>query len=96
MLSPHEIATLILAAASLGPIDADALEPPELAALEQARLVHVAVDQGQTKVTVTEDGHRVLRRLGIEPSVGERSDAPRMAARREMKDGDVAGEPRPA
>ncbi|AKC70046.1 hypothetical protein MB84_11985 [Pandoraea oxalativorans] len=66
MLSPHEIATLLLAAASLGPIDADALESPDLAALEQARLVRVAVDEGQTKVSVTEDGHRVLRRLGLE------------------------------
>ncbi len=78
MLSPHEIATLLLAAASLGPIDADALEPPDLAALEQARLVHVAVDEGQAKVIVTEDGHRVLRRLGLERSVAERADAPRM------------------
>lgn len=78
MLSPHEIATLLLAAASLGPVDADALEPPDLAALEQARLVHVAVDEGQAKVIVTEDGHRVLRRLGLERSVAERADAPRM------------------
>lgn len=66
MLSPHEIATLLLAAASLGPIEADALEPPELAALEQARLVQVARDDGQPTVTVTEDGHRVLRRLGLQ------------------------------
>lgn len=79
MLSPHEIATLLLAAASLGPIDADALEPPELSALEQARLVHVDVDAGQAKVIVTEDGHRVLRRLGLERPVGERGDASRMA-----------------
>ncbi|VVE90570.1 hypothetical protein [Pandoraea bronchicola] len=79
MLSPHEIATLLLAAASLGPIDADALEPPDLAALEQARLVHVDVDQGQAKVIVTEDGRRVLRRLGLERSVGERAEAPRLA-----------------
>ncbi|MFK0375068.1 hypothetical protein [Pandoraea sp. NPDC090278] len=79
MLSPHEIATLLLAAASLGPIDADALEPPDLAALEQARLVHVAVDEGQTKVSVTEDGHSVLRRLGLERSGGERMEAPRLA-----------------
>ncbi|WP_039366769.1 hypothetical protein [Pandoraea fibrosis] len=78
MLSPHEIATLLLAAASLGPIDADALEPPDLAALEQARLVHVDVDEGQAKVIVTEDGHRVLRRLGLERSVGERPEAPRL------------------
>lgn len=78
MLSPHEIATLLLAAASLGPIDADALESPDLAALEQARLVHVAVYEGQTKVSVTEDGHRVLRRLGLERSGGERADAPRL------------------
>lgn len=78
MLSPHEIATLLLAAASLGPIDADALEPPDLAALEQARLVHVDVDQGHAKVIVTEDGHRVLRRLGLERSVGERAEAPRL------------------
>ncbi|MBN4667518.1 hypothetical protein HUS70_07995 [Pandoraea nosoerga] len=67
-MSPHEIATLLLAAASLGPIDADALERPDLAALEQARLVHVAVNEGQARVTVTEDGHRVLRRLGLAPS----------------------------
>ncbi|VVE56766.1 hypothetical protein PHO31112_05116 [Pandoraea horticolens] len=78
MLSPHEIATLLLAAASLGPIDADALEPPDLAALEQARLVHVNVDQGQAKVIVTEDGHRVLRRLGLERSVGERAELARL------------------
>jgi hypothetical protein len=78
MLSPHEIATLLLAAASLGPIDADALEPPDLAALEQARLVHVDVNQGQAKVIVTEDGHRVLRRLGLERSVGERAEAPHL------------------
>ncbi|VVE14203.1 hypothetical protein PCA20602_02797 [Pandoraea capi] len=78
MLSPHEIATLLLAAASLGPIDADALEPPDLAALEQARLVHVAVDEGHTKVSVTEDGHRVLRRLGLERSGGERAQAPHL------------------
>ncbi|SUA89472.1 hypothetical protein [Pandoraea pulmonicola] len=77
MLSPHEIATLLLAAASLGPIDADALELPDLAALEQARLVHVAVNEGQAQVTVTEDGHRVLRRLGLEPVKGERKDAQR-------------------
>lgn len=78
MLSPHEIATLLLAAASLGPIDADALEPPDLAALEQARLVHVAVAEGQTKVIVTEDGHRVLRRLGLERPGGDRVEAPRL------------------
>lgn len=78
MLSPHEIATLLLAAASLGPIDADALEAPDLAALEQARLVHVAVNEGQTKVMVTDDGRRVLRRLGLERSGGERVEAPNL------------------
>ncbi|AKM31654.3 hypothetical protein AB870_18315 [Pandoraea faecigallinarum] len=81
MLSPHEIATLLLAAASLGPIDADALESPDLAALAQARLVDVAVDKGQTKVSVTEDGHRVLQRLGLERSGGERVKAPRLSMR---------------
>ncbi|WP_026131896.1 hypothetical protein [Pandoraea sp. B-6] len=73
MLSPHEIATLLLAAASLGPIDADALEPPDLAALEQAHLVHVNVDEGQAKVIVTEDGRRVLHRLGLVRAGGERA-----------------------
>lgn len=79
MLSPHEIATLLLAAASLGPIDADALEPPDLAALEQARLVHLDVAEGQAKVIVTEDGRRVLRRLGLARPVGERIETPRLA-----------------
>ncbi|QBC31145.1 hypothetical protein DRB87_06915 [Pandoraea sp. XY-2] len=73
MLSPHEIATLLLAAASLGPIDADALEPPDVAALEQARLVHVNVDEGQAKVIVTEDGRRVLHRLGLARAGRERA-----------------------
>ncbi|VVE52097.1 hypothetical protein [Pandoraea anhela] len=86
MLSPHEIATLLLAAASLGPIDADALEPPDLAALEQAQLVQVAVDEGQTKVSVTEDGHRVLRRLGLERSGGERGPASHLAMRARAED----------
>ncbi|VVE51494.1 hypothetical protein [Pandoraea terrigena] len=88
MLSPHEIATLLLAAASLGPIDADALEPPDLAALEQARLVHVNVAEGQTKVIVTEDGRRVLHRLGLARSVSERSETPRPA----MANGRRAGQ----
>ncbi|AJP56897.1 hypothetical protein UC34_07610 [Pandoraea vervacti] len=79
MLSPHEIATLLLAAASFGPIDADALESPDLAALEQARLVQVAVAEGQTKVSVTEDGHRVLRRLGLSRSGIEPAQAPRLS-----------------
>ena len=91
MLSPHEIATLLLAAASLGPIDADALEPPDLAALEQARLVHVNVDQGQAKVIVTEDGHRVLRRLGLERSVGERAEAPRLTTTTARREDQEAG-----
>ncbi|VVE01520.1 hypothetical protein PEP31012_02139 [Pandoraea eparura] len=98
MLSPHEIATLLLAAASLGPIDADALEPPDLAALEQAHLVHVNVDEGQTKVIVTENGRRVLHRLGLARPVGKRAESPRptMAnARRvdQAQRSDLSGQP---
>ncbi len=99
MLSPHEIATLLLAAASLGPIDADALEPPDLAALEQARLVHVDVDEGQAKVIVTENGHRVLRRLGLERTVGERTEALRLtqaSAQRADRQSEVSVRGRPA
>lgn len=92
MLSPHEIATLLLAAAALGPIDADALEPPELAALAQARLVHMEVAEGQPKVqvTVTEDGHRVLRRLGLGPARGEMMGTPRLVARRQFDGAETA------
>ncbi|WP_287497878.1 hypothetical protein [Pandoraea sp. CB10b_02] len=98
MLSPHEIATLLLAAASLGPIDADALERPDLAALEQARLVHVAVNEGQARVTVTEDGHRVLRRLGLAPSTGGRKGVSRstpVAAQRAVTNETIAVGQRP-
>ncbi|GAB3626541.1 hypothetical protein PTE30175_00392 [Pandoraea terrae] len=67
MLSPHEIATLLLAAASLGPADLDAIDPPDLAALEQQRLVvQISSAAGEPRVVVTANGRELLRRLGLQ------------------------------